>query len=252
MNYEELIRKERPLVQCITNIVTVNDCANILLSAGATAIMAHHPAEVAEIQRGSRALVCNEGATDDFEAMRLAYLEAIADGHPIVIDPVGVGGSIFRREFFFSLMELGKPSAIRGNYAEILALWKQASTVTGVDGNLEGGDTIAIQEEATKNLALKYDTIVISSGAVDIISDGKTVYKNTFGDEMMSRITGSGCMSSALLGAYLACDCSIDSAIACVIRICKAGEEASKRTREMQAGTMTFKNFFIDEIYVRS
>lgn len=63
------IKKKRPVIHCITNAVTVNDCANILLAAGASPTMAHHPLEVEEITEGAAALVCNLGAIADFEAM---------------------------------------------------------------------------------------------------------------------------------------------------------------------------------------
>ena len=97
MRILEQIRDKRPIIHCITNIVTVNDCANILLAIGASPIMAHHPLEVAEVTRGAGALVCNMGALDDFEAMEEAIRASVECGHPIVIDPVGVSGSTYRR-----------------------------------------------------------------------------------------------------------------------------------------------------------
>ena len=88
----EKIQQKRPIIHCITNAVTVNDCANILLAAGASPTMAHHPCEVEEITAGTAALICNFGAISDYEAMKTAGKRAHALGHPIVIDPVGVFG----------------------------------------------------------------------------------------------------------------------------------------------------------------
>ena len=94
----EKIQRKRPIIHCITNAVTVNDCANILLAAGASPTMAHHPCEVEEITAGTAALICNFGAISDYEAMETAGKRAHALGHPIVIDPVGVSGSSYRRK----------------------------------------------------------------------------------------------------------------------------------------------------------
>lgn len=101
----EKIQQKRPIIHCITNAVTVNDCANILLAAGASPTMAHHPCEVEEITAGTAALICNFGAISDYEAMKTAGKRAHALGHPIVIDPVGVSGSSYRREKCLELMK---------------------------------------------------------------------------------------------------------------------------------------------------
>lgn len=110
----EKIQQKRPIIHCITNAVTVNDCANILLAAGASPTMAHHPCEVEEITAGTAALICNFGAISDYEAMKTAGKRAHALGHPIVIDPVGVSGSSYRREKCLELMKIIHPTCIRG------------------------------------------------------------------------------------------------------------------------------------------
>ena len=102
----EKIQQKRPIIHCITNAVTVNDCANILLAAGASPTMAHHPCEVEEITAGTAALICNFGAISDYEAMKTAGKRAHALGHPIVIDPVGVSGSSYR----LSLIHISEPT----------------------------------------------------------------------------------------------------------------------------------------------
>lgn len=124
----EKIQQKRPIIHCITNAVTVNDCANILLAAGASPTMAHHPCEVEEITAGTAALICNFGAISDYEAMKTAGKRAHALGHPIVIDPVGVSGSSYRREKCLELMKIIHPTCIRGNYSEIQALLHNCGT----------------------------------------------------------------------------------------------------------------------------
>lgn len=250
--YAELgrrVRAVRPLVHCITNTVTICDCANILLAAGASPTMAHHSEEVSEIQAGCRALVCNFGAMDDFEAMKNAGRTATELGHPIVVDPVGCGGSTFRRKRFFELAEHARISLVRGNASEIMALCKDAQTVTGVDGN---PDLILAERDNVKaaamELAKRLSCMVIASGAVDLVTDGDQMIEITAGDPMMTRITGSGCMSSVLLGAYLATENSLESAAAACTAMGLCGERAAERTREEHRGTMTFHLHLIDEM----
>ena len=120
----EKIQQKRPIIHCITNAVTVNDCANILLAAGASPTMAHHPCEVEEITAGTAALICNFGAISDYEAMKTAGKRAHALGHPIVIDPVGVSGSSYRREKCLELMKSDLyPGKLFGNTGIAAQLW---------------------------------------------------------------------------------------------------------------------------------
>lgn len=237
------IQKNRPIIHCITNAVTVNDCANILLAAGASPTMAHHPLEVEEITAGTKALVCNFGAIADYEAMEKAGKVADRSGHAIVIDPVGVSGSTYRREKCQTLIETIRPTCIRGNYSEIRALIEHCSTVTGVDS---GDKTLDI--EAMKQYADAYHVILIASGEKDIITDGTDAYICENGDAKMARITGSGCMSSVMLGAFLGTEPSVQSAAACCAFIGIAGELAAEKTDACGGGTMTFRNLFIDEV----
>ena len=241
------VRSLRPLVQCITNHTTVNDCANLLLAAGASPTIAHHPEEMEEIQQGCSALVCNLGALEDLQAMKLAVKTAAACGHPIVIDPVGCGGSSFRRKSFRELVAAGRPSCIRGNASEIEALAKNSATVTGVDA---AASALEQTRAAAMRLAQELGCMVIASGAVDIITDGKTVFEEPGGDEMMPLITGTGCMESCLLAAYLAAENSLQSAACCMRAMALCGERAAAQTRREGKGTMTFRTHFIDEMYL--
>lgn len=237
------IQKKCPIIHCITNIVTVNDCANILLAAGASPTMAHHPLEVEEITAGTQALVCNLGAIADYEAMEKAGRVAHELGHAIVVDPVGISGSTYRRGKSKELIRQIHPTCIRGNYSEMCALIEGHNTVTGVDA----GDN-ALDMEALMSYAREKRTILIASGKRDIITDGTTIYVCENGDAKMARITGSGCMSSVMLGAFLGAENSVYSAAACCAFVGIAGEYAARKTDDCGGGTMTFRNCFIDEI----
>ena len=127
------VRRRKPLVQCITNFVTVNDCANIILAAGGSPTMAEHPLEVEAAGRKARALVCNMGAIDKLEAMILAGREANRLGTPVILDPVGAGGTQLRQDAVKLLLEEVHFSVIRGNASEIRYLAGQQATGSGVD-----------------------------------------------------------------------------------------------------------------------
>lgn len=249
MDYAKQILDTKPIVQCITNIVTVNDCANALLAIGASPTMAHHPEEMAQIQMGCNALVCNLGATENYDAIILAAKQAGDLKHPIIIDPVGCGGSSFRREFFIKLTKACWPSCIRGNYAEIAALAKMQNTSIGVDS--EHTTMLDMQiEEAALALSEMTNAIVVASGIEDIICDGTNIIRVSGGDAFMGRITGSGCMLSSIIGAYMSVESSAEAVEECCRFFKAAGEKAASMTRERNAGTMTFKEKFIDNLYV--
>lgn len=164
-------------------------------------------------------------------------------GHAIVIDPVGVSGSGYRREKCQALIEQIHPTCVRGNYSEIRALMEHCSTVTGVDASDKSLDI-----DALKMYAETYHVIVVASGETDIITDGTTTYFCENGDAKMARITGSGCMSSVMLGAFLGTEPSVQSAAACCAFVGIAGELAAEKTDACGGGTMTFRNLLIDEV----
>lgn len=254
----EAVRDEAPLVHCITNIVTVNDCANMLLAAGACPTMAHDPREVAEITTGCRSLVLNLGATESYEAMFLAAQTASEVKHPIVLDPVGCGGSSFRREMFWKLQEQATLTCIRGNASEIRALAENQSTVTGVDAAKEDAgkkdesweDVLTRNRAIAQKLARQTRSIVVLSGATDIITDGKKSYLVKNGHEMMTKITGSGCMTTALLGAFLSVtEKKLQAAVAAMTILGICGEQAAGCCSMKNEGNMSFRQYFVDAMY---
>lgn len=249
------IQKERPLVHCITNMVTVNDCANILLAAGASPTMASHPVEVEEITAGCRSLVCNFGAIKDYDAMLLAGRKASVLGHPIIVDPVGAGGSSYRRGMIYEFLKETNVTCIRGNASEIQALMMNQKTVTGVDAEKDGlhESNRGQFKERLMESAKKLGTILIVSGEKDLVTDGESLIEISNGHPLMTRITGSGCMSTALLGAFFGTAKSdgknaVSRAAACcaVMGIC--GEVAAGKCKEVHGGTMTFHQYLIDEM----
>lgn len=242
----ESVRIKKPLIHCITNVVTVNDCANILLAAGARPTMAHHPLEAGEVTSGCDALVCNFGATEDYEAMFLAAKEAARLSHPIILDPVGAGGSTFRREKIRELMEQAAVTLIRGNASEMMALFRNEKTAVGVDARKIDGEDIEGLMEQAKVFAREKHCICVISGERDIITDGKTGIYVKNGSSWMSKITGSGCMSTALLGAFLSVEQSVFAGASVPFVMGIAGEIAQKRCEKIHGGTMTFKNSMID------
>ena len=239
-----LVEKRRPVVQCITNIVTVNDCANALLAIGGSPTMAHHPEEMADFAAVSDALVCNMGATESLDAMMAAGL-ASKNGRPVVIDPVGCASSAFRRGKCLELIKAVQPSCIRGNAAEIKALATDHNTGRGVD-DLEAETPDAAR--SAMDLARKTGAIVVASGETDYIADGIRLYEVKGGTVWMSRVTGTGCMLSSLLGAFLAVENSALSAAACCAMMNTCAEKALAETAGRQGGTGTFHICLMDAL----
>ena len=280
----QAVRERTPRVHCITNPVTIQDCANILLACGASPIMAHHPEETAEVSSHSQALVLNMGHTTAYDAMIPAGSMCASLGHPVVLDPVGVGISAFRRRAFLRLIQAFPVTVIRGNASEIRVLEEltrpghadggvdavpavrlTAHTVTGTapDAPLtaDAGIDIAPEDRLTaanrqehiriaQALAARLHCVVVHSGAADLVCDEQDAVLLSGGSAFMPRITGSGCMLSAMMGAYLAAasDRPFAAAAACTASMNRAAEEAEKRTLAAGGGTMTFRMHLIDAV----
>lgn len=249
-----LVRKNKPLVQCITNDVTVNDCANIILAAGASPIMADEQQEAADVTRIADALEINLGKSSESATAATLISAKIASerGIPIVLDPVGVGCIKRRLDFAFYLLSSYNISAVRGNMSEIKSLCGINGSEKGVDADEADAVTeknAAVAAKVPVQLAQKYGCTVAATGKTDIVTDGKTVYTLGNGDDMMSMVTGTGCMSSALMGAY--CGAGGNIFVSClsstaVMGIC--GELAAKYAKKCGKGTGTFKTDLFDEL----
>jgi len=244
-------RLRRPLIHCITNYVTANDCANILLACGGSAIMADDPDEVEEITAMCDGLVLNMGTPNPrkIEALLRAGTEANKLGHPVILDPVGVGSSAMRRSAGRQLLERVRFSAIRGNASEIATLVRGTAAHRGVDTDIEGAATDAVDENAMR-LSQKTGAVVVVTGDTDIITDGKTLFRVRNGHPMMKTVTGSGCQLSSLLGAYVTSnpEKTLQAALAAVCAMGLCGEIAHARLTPLD-GNASYRNYMIDAVY---
>ncbi len=199
-----LIRKKKPLVHNITNLVVMNVTANALLAMGASPVMAHAQNEVREMVKLSGALVLNIGTlSEDWIASMMAAGETASGLNiPIVLDPVGSGATVFRTTSALKISEKLKISVIRGNPSEILSFQNTDSKTKGVD-SIHSVDDAA---DTARGLAEKMQTTLAVTGPEDLVTDGKKMIRIFNGHPLMSYVTGSGCMATAIIGAFLAVD----------------------------------------------
>ena len=247
------VRDTAPLVQCITNFVTVNDCANIILAAGGSPAMADDIREAAESAAGADALVCNLGAIGKVDSMISAGQSANRAGHPVVLDPVGAGASHLRTDTAFRLLREVQFTVIRGNISEIKTLASGAGTTKGVDADVADKVTEENLDSAVafaKAFAARTGAVVAITGAIDIVADAQKAYCIRNGNAMMSSITGTGCQLSALTAAFVTANPGhpLEAAAAAVCAMGLAGEIAHQRLTP-QDGNATYRNYIIDAIY---
>ncbi len=200
------IRERSPLVHSITNYVVMNSTANALLAIGASPVMAHAEQEMEDmvelVSKVGGALVINIGtlSRDWITSMELAMQTAADREVPIVLDPVGAGATPYRTQTCKQLLEATKPTVIRGNASEIMALLDTSIQTKGVD-SAQSADAAT---ESAKQLAIEQGCVVSVSGATDIMTDGTRIFRCERGHAWMPRVTGLGCTASALTGAFLA------------------------------------------------
>ena len=232
------VRAKSPLVHNITNYVTVNDCANIVLACGASPIMADDAAEVEDITSLCAGLNLNIGTLNSrtIPSMLLAGHTANRLGRPVVLDPVGAGASHLRTETALRLLREVKFTVIRGNISEIRTL--------AADETLD--KTVAF----AKAFAARTGAVVAVTGAIDIVADGERAFCIRNGHPMMSAVTGTGCQLSALTAAFCAAnpDKPLEAAAAAVCAMGLAGEAAHSRLSRLD-GNATYRNYIIDAIF---
>ena len=280
------VREKVPLTNCITNYITINDCANAILAIGGSPIMGDNPIEIEEFIEIVDSLVINMGATtkSQIEAIKIGSDYAKKSKTPIVLDPVGVGISNLRNEVILELINDSKLSAIRGNMSEIKAIAKlidlkeiQSSAKNKNENKNESKDESESKDEIkgenkskgvdvsendvitkenlkdngkiVQELAKKIKTVIIASGAIDIISDGKSTYACENGDPMMPKITGSGCMLTSILGSFCGANDPFIGAVATTLAMGIAGKEAGKFIEKENSGPGTFRVKLIDYLY---
>lgn len=198
------VKEQRPLIHCISNIVTANDCANLALAVGASPMMAQAAEEMAEITAISRATVLNTGTPDEerFKICLLCGKEARRLDQPFVLDPVGVGASSWRLERTMELLRLYTPTILRVNLGEAQALLQRDKREHGVDSDVPAA--LAERLDTAVCLAKRRRTTVLLSGPEDIITDGSAAWSVPGGSHWMARVTGTGCMLSVLCGLFAA------------------------------------------------
>ncbi len=251
----EQVRATTPLIHNITNYVTVNDCANILLACGGSPIMADDMDEAAEITSICGGLNINIGTLNcrTIPAMFAAGKQANAIGHPVLLDPVGAGASKLRTETANRLLQEIRFTVIRGNSSEIKTLAVGSGATRGVDAALADAVTDETLDSAVsyvKHFAAKTGAVVAMTGAIDIVADGERAFCIRNGHPMMGSITGTGCMLSAMMTAYLTANPThpLEAAAAAVCAMGLCGERAFTRLQP-QDGNATYRNRILDEIY---
>ena len=237
------VREVRPLVHHITNYVTVNDCANVTLAAGASPVMADAPEEVAEMAGMADALVLNIGtlSSAQVEAMLLAGRAANARGIPIVLDPVGAGATRFRTTTALLLLERLQIAVLKGNAGEIGTIAGTGAKVRGVDSAGLTGDPADI----CSRLAARLGCVVAMSGPIDVVADEGRVAFVENGHPLMSTVSGTGCMASSVTGAFAAvAEDQFAAAVAAMAAFGLAGERAA----EQAVGPGTFRPGILDAL----
>ncbi len=276
----ENVRKKSPLIHTITNYVTANDCANMLLACGASPIMADDVEEAVEITGLCHGLTINLGTLNQnkISSMLSAGKRANELGHPVILDPVGIGASKLRTETALRLIKEVSFSVIRANISEMKVLISdikneektsnEGSTKDGKtsnEGSMEGGKTRGVDADISDQIteenlaeavlfaqaaARKLGAVVAISGAIDIVADQEKAYCIRNGHPMMRLVTGTGCQLSALTAAFAAANPNmpLEAAAAAVCAMGVCGEIGCRRLSEMD-GNASYRNYIIDAMY---
>jgi len=222
------LRERKPLIHQITNYVVMNETANATLALGALPVMAHAREEVEEMVAFAGALVLNIGTLSPhwIEAMLLAGKAANERGVPVVLDPVGAGATRFRTETARRLLDEVKVAVLRGNQGEVATLVGVQAEVRGVESIGAGGESADLARTAARNLGL----VASVTGPIDHVSDGDRVLAVANGHELLAAVTGTGCMSSAITGCFLAVarDRPLEAAVGALAAFGVAAEDAAR------------------------
>jgi hydroxyethylthiazole kinase len=236
------LRERKPLVHQITNYVVMNETANATLALGALPVMAHAPEEVQEMAGIAGALVLNIGTLSEhwIEAMLLAGKAAAG---PIVLDPVGAGATRYRTETAKRLLDELDIAVVRGNAAEIATLAGREAEIRGVE-SIGAADSGA---ELARTAAKVLGTVAAVTGPTDHVSDGERVIAVSNGHELLGTVSGTGCMSTAVTGAFLAAkpDAPLEAAAEALVAFGVAGEDAARDAK----GPGTFHALLYDALY---
>jgi hydroxyethylthiazole kinase len=237
------LRERKPLIHQITNYVVMNETANATLALGALPVMAHAPEEVEEMASVAGALVLNIGTLSKhwIDAMLLAGKAANAAGAPVVLDPVGAGATHFRTETAQRILDEVDVAVVRGNAAEVATLAGREAAIRGVESMEAGGAELA------KAAATVLGCVVSVTGPVDHVSDGGRALAVSNGDPLLATVSGTGCMSTAVTGSFLAVrtDAVLEGAAEALVAFGVAGEDAAREAK----GPGTFHAALYDALY---
>ena len=242
--YMDSVRAKCPLVHHITNYVTVNDCANICICSGGSPVMTDESKDVVDMSRIAGAVVLNMGTLNQrtVESMLLAGDVAKKNGIPVIFDAVGAGATSYRNEVASLIINKVKPEILKGNAGEI-------SFLAGVIGGVKGVDSISTADDIRDlvlGLARKYDCIVVATGKKDYVSDGKDVYVLTNGSDYQGKVSGTGCMLSSVIGAYVGANgADVMPVMAAITAFNVAAEHAEAQSK----GPGSFKASLMDCLY---
>lgn len=255
----EQVRRQNPRVHCITNYVTAGSVANFILALGGSPIMASGVNEVEEVSAICDSLVMNLGTLEEntIPAMILAGKKAAGLGHPIILDPVGVGSSGFRLKTALSILSQVPVTVIRGNGTEIRILTEAGGPSCGIDAAFSdraGTENWKEKAQIAGSLAKRWNCIVAVTGEIDLVTDGERICRVENGHPWMAKITGSGCMLDGLLGVWLGAMAAVcTDTLPAFFITCQAlsahgiiGELAYDRTKKAGGNLGSFYQYFMD------
>ncbi|WP_337678458.1 hydroxyethylthiazole kinase [Bacillus mycoides] len=251
MNIKEIakivdtVRETNPLVHNITNVVVTNFTANGLLALGASPVMAYAKEEVAEMASIAGALVLNMGTLrpEEVEAMVIAGKSANTHHVPVLFDPVGAGATSYRTEVARHIPSEVKLAMIRGNAAEIANVINEKWEIKGVDAGAGNGDVVGIAKQAADEI----DTVAVITGKEDVVTDGERTFIIRNGHPILTKVTGTGCLLTSVLGAFAAVEKDyVKAAVAALTFYGVAAERAASKTVEQGPGS--FQIEFLNQL----
>lgn len=245
VNNLDKVREVSPLVHNMTNVVVTNFTANGLYALGASPVMAYAKEEVADMAKIAGAVMLNIGTLNETEvnAMIIAGQSANANNVPVIFDPVGAGATPYRTAVARKIVSEVKVSIIRGNAAEVANVIGENLVVKGVDGGEVSGNIVALAQTAAKKL----DTVVVITGKDDVVTDGKVTYVIHNGHPILTKVTGTGCLLSSVIGAFAAVE--KDLVLAATSALVSYGV-AAEIAAEMkgQEGPGSFQTEFLNQL----
>lgn len=242
------LRDKKPLIEQVTNYVTINDCANVTLAIGASPVMGDGFEEVDQMTMISDALVINYGVINGASLKTMIKAGKTANKHNIgiVLDPVGVGATQFRNEAIVDLLTQVHPTIIKGNASEIMSLSGMNTQSKGVDSSADSLEAI----DAALKVARDHRCVCAVTGRIDIITDGRYIVKIYNESDLLSYITGTGCMITSLAASFLGGGASpLVSAVGGILAMSIAGEEAAIRENEENNGIASYREDVMNNIY---